>query len=183
MASSVIHHDLNIIVNSSNEKKWITPNADETIVENKGDGYDRVGFRIVVKSDTTVNNVLFKPMLRYASIADVTYVPYAKSNRELTDALAGFELATYEGTAPADTTDYKIESVRTVLGFKPSYFTILAAERYNTTNSVWYQMSNDVTATDYVIKAASDSNGVDYRVKFSDVTNYTKYRVVILYKR
>lgn len=39
---------------------------------------------IVVYSGATVNGLTFKPMLRPASIADNTYVPYAMTNRELT---------------------------------------------------------------------------------------------------
>lgn len=38
-----------------------------------------------VASGTTVNNVVFKPMIRDASISDPTYQPYAKTNVELTD--------------------------------------------------------------------------------------------------
>ena len=41
---------------------------------------------IVVYAGATVSNLTFKPMLRPASIKDDTYVPYAMTNRELTDA-------------------------------------------------------------------------------------------------
>lgn len=36
----------------------------------------------------TATNLRFKPMLRLASIEDDTYVPYAKSNKELTDDIS-----------------------------------------------------------------------------------------------
>lgn len=140
-------------------------------------------FKLTGYNPSTIGGLVVSDiMICDANITDPTYQPYAKTNVELTQALGGFELAIHEGTAPADTTNYKTENIQTILGFKPSYFIILAAERYNSANSIWYQMSNDMTANDYVIKAASD-NGVDFRVKFSDVTNYTKYRAVILYKK
>lgn len=161
---------------------WLTP-------MDTGDGqqYELVAnntysVNIIVYANNTVN-LLFKPMVsKDLSVTYATYQPYAKPNVELTRALGGFELATYEGTAPADSTNYKTESINTALGFTPSYFTIISAERYHSANHLWYQMSNDQSASDYVIRAAVD-NGTDYRVKISDVITYTKYRIVILYKR
>ena len=41
-----------------------------------------------IKVGKTVNNIVMKPMIRLASIADSTYVPYAKTNKELTDDIA-----------------------------------------------------------------------------------------------
>lgn len=46
-----------------------------------------VSYYISVASTTVFNNVTFKPMLRDARIADSTYEPYAKTNRQLTEAL------------------------------------------------------------------------------------------------
>lgn len=39
---------------------------------------------VAIKSNPTISNT-FKPMLRYAAIKDDTYVPYAMTNRELTE--------------------------------------------------------------------------------------------------
>lgn len=39
---------------------------------------------VAIKSNATISNT-FKPMLRYAAIKDDTYVPYAMTNRELTE--------------------------------------------------------------------------------------------------
>ena len=47
-----------------------------------------INVHIGVKSGTVLNNVVFKPMIRLASIEDDTYVPYAKSNKELTDDIS-----------------------------------------------------------------------------------------------
>lgn len=43
--------------------------------------------RILVWNGTTVNNIVFKPMLRLASDTDPTYVPYAMTNSELTSKI------------------------------------------------------------------------------------------------
>ena len=40
---------------------------------------------ILVSSGQTVSNIVFKPMLRLATDTDDTYVPYAMTNRELTE--------------------------------------------------------------------------------------------------
>ena len=46
---------------------------------------NKVGFYIRVKNGVTVNNLVFKPMVRLASDPDDTYQPYAMTNRQLTD--------------------------------------------------------------------------------------------------
>lgn len=58
-----------------------------------GDGYTlvhsdtsiRYEVKISIPQNITLSDVVFKPMLRLASIQDDTYVPYAKTNKELTD--------------------------------------------------------------------------------------------------
>lgn len=47
----------------------------------------KYGFGIVISPNVTISNT-FKPMLRYAAIKDDTYVPYAMTNRELTEKVA-----------------------------------------------------------------------------------------------
>jgi len=46
---------------------------------------NKVGFYIRVKNGITVNNLVFKPMVRLASDPDDTYQPYTMTNRELTE--------------------------------------------------------------------------------------------------
>jgi hypothetical protein len=46
----------------------------------------RYEVKLSVAQNLTLSNIVFKPMLRLASIQDDTYVPYAKTNKELTDA-------------------------------------------------------------------------------------------------
>lgn len=69
--------------------------SDDSYVRNDNDMGSGVSFfvtpnqnlavNIEIINGTTVNNVVFKPMLRLASIKDDTYIPYAKTNKELTD--------------------------------------------------------------------------------------------------
>ena len=50
-------------------------------------GHDTV-VRVRVIKNTTVSNLVFKPMIRPAAITDPTFEPYAKSNAELTAEMA-----------------------------------------------------------------------------------------------
>lgn len=49
--------------------------------------YDYIGVSIYILSGTVCDNLVLKPMIRPASIADDTYVPYSMTNRELTDMM------------------------------------------------------------------------------------------------
>lgn len=54
--------------------------------------YDRVTLYILVLSGAVISTpITFKPMLRLASIQDDTWVPYAKTNKELTDDVSDVE--------------------------------------------------------------------------------------------
>ena len=50
-----------------------------------------IRFRIGIRSGVTVNNLVFKPMLRRAEITDSTYVPYAPTNRELYEMILALQ--------------------------------------------------------------------------------------------
>lgn len=45
--------------------------------------------RIMIRNGVTVNNQTIYPMIRDARITDATYVPYAMTNKELTDSYSG----------------------------------------------------------------------------------------------
>ena len=45
----------------------------------------RVQCALQIREGTTVNNLVVRPMIRCASIEDDTYVPYAETNKQLTD--------------------------------------------------------------------------------------------------
>ena len=54
----------------------------DAVIESNHAYYSQCG--IYVKSGTNMNGKTFKPMIRDSRITDPTYVPYAKTNRELT---------------------------------------------------------------------------------------------------
>lgn len=54
--------------------------------------------QIMIKSGTVLNNLVFKPMLRLADIKDDTWVPHAKTNKELTELSTPKRLTDYLGT-------------------------------------------------------------------------------------
>jgi hypothetical protein len=141
------------------------------------------GVFIKVNNGTTINNVVLYPMIRLKSDVDDTFAPYAKSNKELTNDLAGLTLALIEGDAPSTANAYVTEDIRTALGLSssPSWFEILSAEFFNSTNNLWYQASNDPhSTTAYVAKVSADG-GRDFRVMVTN-TAYTKYRAIVAYK-
>lgn len=67
-----------------NDSYWKNYALTQTIEITEAGKYS---FGIAIKSNPTINNT-FKPMLRYAAIKDDTYVPYAMTNRELTEKVA-----------------------------------------------------------------------------------------------
>ena len=67
----------------------------DTVGSDYGDGFNfsynvkttTVRFGIMIKSGTTVSNLIFKPMIRPASIKNNTYVPYSMTNNQLTSEI------------------------------------------------------------------------------------------------
>jgi len=51
-----------------------------------------INISLAISNGCTCNNVLIKPMIRLASITDNTYVPYAKSNKELTEDISDLDI-------------------------------------------------------------------------------------------
>lgn len=64
---------------------------------NDGSSAIKPVFSIIINSGFVADNLTFYPMIRDARISDDTYVPYAKTNRELTADLEG-ELITFTTT-------------------------------------------------------------------------------------
>lgn len=66
-------------------------NRDGALVVANGDDFSanevNLQLNIFIKGGQTVSNLTFKPMLRLASDTDDTYQPYAKTNKELTEAI------------------------------------------------------------------------------------------------
>lgn len=53
--------------------------------------YTGLYYAIRISSGTTVNNIVFKPMLRRAEITDDSFVPYAPTNRELYEMILALQ--------------------------------------------------------------------------------------------
>ena len=73
------------------------------------DGYNDVQISIFVRSGKSISNAVVYPMIRLASDPDDTYVPYAMTNRELTEELTIQESAVtdiIEGATVGDTGNY-----------------------------------------------------------------------------
>lgn len=58
--------------------------------------------RVMVFEGYTANNLTFKPMLRLASDTDNTYQPYAKTNRQLTEAIGDLSQTGLTGDSVAE---------------------------------------------------------------------------------
>lgn len=144
-------------------------------------GYDTIRVYVAVLSGgvyTTPKTAY--PMIRLASDTDPTYQPYAMTNKELTDALNGFKLIRIEGSAPSTTDSYETILIDSFLGSVPKWFTVLAAEKHQSGNNIWYEIPTDAATNEYVQKACVDA-GNHIRVRFTDITNYDKYRALIMY--
>ena len=76
-------------------------------------------FTIVVSNGASVSGLVIKPMLRLDSIKDRTYVPYAKTNKELTDDIAEI-IDKGAGHTIKDATGTALTQ-RSVLAFKDSH--------------------------------------------------------------
>ena len=127
------------------------------IATDKGEGYKlqldgvtNVGITCIVKSGTTVNNLVFKPMLRYASIEDDTYEPYVPS----VDGDFGVWTAV-ASQSPAERNYYvKTKNTLTI------WFTFVANRNIDGTN--WeYNFCTDVKKT-FGINSFKDAFGVAY---------------------
>lgn len=73
-------------------------------------GETNITVRINVLSGTTLSNTVFYPMIRLASDPDDTYVPYAMTNKELTDNKVGWDSNTLVGVKNLNGTIYKTKT-------------------------------------------------------------------------
>ena len=71
--------------NKDGVQNWVHDVGESVEIDFTGaNTYNIISVDVIVKKGTTVNNLVFKPMLRLASDPDDTYQPYAMTNRELT---------------------------------------------------------------------------------------------------
>lgn len=110
---------------------------------------------IVIKQGVTVSNLIFRPMIRPASITDNTYAPYTKTNRELT-----LKTAIHHGTI-SGTTDSYGRLVST--GISIEGFVILEA----------YIQGQSYIVTPYRFKGGGNAS-LNFVVTQSDTTNYVR---------
>lgn len=79
-------YELNVVLNTTPFTKYAVDYGEGSDAFNVGNNDCMVN--IVIRSGQVITTpITFKPMLRLASDPDDTYVPYAKTNRELTEAL------------------------------------------------------------------------------------------------
>lgn len=76
----------------------------------KSDGSVLIAFYIGLVNATAYNNVKVYPMVRLATDPDDTYVPYAKTNKELTDGLAGKQNTLTFDNAPTSGSNNPVKS-------------------------------------------------------------------------
>lgn len=125
-------------------------------------------FIIYIENGVTVNNLTFKPMLRLASDPDDTYVPYAMTNRELTENL--FSTGLISTPMPS----YVANSL-------PVRKKNITDDFYNGTLRAEIAAGNfaNVRPGDYIIGQSSGSTYyvacLDYRLGKGDQTNNTNY--------
>ena len=83
---------------------------------------------IWIKSGAVLNNLLFKPMIRPASIKDATYIPYSKTNSELTVELSNFEKkfnTKVSMTVQPNTTYFNTASSQSCAALKIGYLVVM----------------------------------------------------------
>lgn len=89
-SSTSIGQDVGIIVEAYNDNTWVkvlatSAGTDEIEFDIDYNGYNKINVYLYA-SVGSYSNVIVKPMLRLASDPDDTYVPYAQTNKELTDS-------------------------------------------------------------------------------------------------
>lgn len=70
-------------------------------------GFTQIGLVAVVTANVTVNNIVFKPMIRKKEDTDTIYRPYAMTNKELTDVV---------NNVPETAGTYTLQAVRDANG-------------------------------------------------------------------
>lgn len=88
-ATSPATYDLRCVVTKNNEAVVLAINTNgDTPFTVDGDDFSQYGanptIQIIIRSGITVTNLVFKPMIRLASVNDNTYQPYAMTNQQMT---------------------------------------------------------------------------------------------------
>ena len=123
----------------------------------------QLGLYITVKSGQTVNNLVFKPMLRLASDPDNSYVPYAMTNKELTE-IATVKTGTI--TDIADVTKYAQWSFINQIGklAKFQYRFTVGANDISTADAVIADFGINSSRNDTIFQFVNRSDGTDQKL-------------------
>lgn len=93
--------------------KTFEASANGTLIDNLSDEDIQYSVFVYIEENTTVNNITFYPMIRDARIADPTYVPYAMTNKELTDGLTNLKYHKIAESASTGTYADKLGTIST----------------------------------------------------------------------
>lgn len=110
------------------------------------DSFNQIWIYIWVTNGTTFDQVNVKPMLRLASIADDTYAPYAKTNKQLTDDITSHAELISANAVNIESNADAIADIVNVYGSKnllpyPYYYTTI------TTNGITFTDNGDGSVT------------------------------------
>ena len=153
-------------INSNDGNRNITVNA----INN--DAYISL-LDIQVDDETVLNNRVFKPMLRTASISDNTYVKYAMTNAELTKrhTIEGLNNTEIHDLEDGQTTVYNESSNKWENGYpnkvklnKDEWGEVPGFDYYT---NYYYDSNNNYTETDSQVTKISGSNPITETVQYN----------------
>lgn len=120
------------------QEHWLRDFGDGVELSIPISGLTTINPNIMVKNGVTVNNLVFKPMLRLASDTDDTYQPYTMTNRELTERVVALPNDVFVTTDTRTTTTNDANTL-------PCGFTRMSDANSNlptdgTSGGVWYDI-------------------------------------------
>lgn len=164
-SSQCIYYKIN-----NDSPKWINGESEFTISSTS----DTIKVWIYATSGKTYNNVVYKPMIRLASDTNPTYVPYAKSNKELTE----------------DKVEYTAITPYVENGATASQ--ALSAKTIVARNGKLFIVENDISSGDTLVEGGNLGNAktindiysmlmanATYRRKTQGIGNHTKLKMSI----
>jgi hypothetical protein len=109
----------------TNDSSFVYYDVGNGITFNSG---NHTRFKVIINiiKNVTISNLVFKPMIRPASIADNTYVPYAMTNKELTDLVPkAYNIPSLNVTSIPPSTETRIYS-----GVLPKGIYVISAQLF-----------------------------------------------------
>ena len=155
-------------------------------VELNGDDYSadsvRIGLYIYVNSGVTLDNVVFKPMIRLAEDTDSTYQPYAETNYQLTQdkmSYADNGILGAKNLLPNNKTTATVSGI-TYTSQSDGSFIVTGA---TTTSPSYSDVMSSFTlpAGTYIFSSPNTGITSDIELVLDDITSGTAVRVSTLY--